>query len=705
MKTRIILFILLIAISGISAFADCGRTTCTYITPGGMDLSATTSWQYTSNSLPDGTTQHRYDIYCTAGYTYYFSMCSTDGGAASYDSYLCLLGPGYGCGYPIVASNDDYCSVASYITYTPTTSSWYSVIVSGYTTNYGTYTLAYKYSMPEMIVPSTGNNTYTVCSGNIYDNGGSTGAYAASSNGYTILYPTISGNVIQLTGNYYTESGWDYVYIYNGVGTGGTLLFTGSTSALTSIGTITSTDATGALTILFTSDGSVQNSGFDFTIACVTSCITPGTPINLSSSVTGNSTSTISWSAGSPAGSPTVSYNWTLYTSTGTLVNSGNTSATSVSLSGLNCGASYYFTVYASTTCGSLNSSTATSGSFTTWAPGSYTLPFTDGFNPIKDCWTQQYVTGNSNVTVVNNSNYPTTTPQEGTSYLYWNSFSYSSGQETRFYTPPLTSMGVSEVMIRFFWMHDPGYVGYTDGVYIDWSTNGTTWTNATYVQRYDATLTGWNKKEILLPAGAGNQPTLYVCFRFYSNFGNNCSVDNLWIGARFSDPLPVTLLSFEGKCESGKVNLAWSTASEENNDHFIIHESSDLKNWNSVKIVTGAGNSNEILNYSTEFSGNGDMYYMLSQTDYDGKEVRFEPIFLSCSSLSSYIFVHPNPVINVLNIDTEVEVVYQLYNCEGQKILSGKEKTVNMEAFPSGLYVLEINDGNEKQFFKIIKK
>lgn len=73
---------------------------------------------------------------------------------------------------------------------------------------------------------------------------------------------------MQLTGSYYSESNYDYIYIYNGVGTGGTLLYSGSASSSTSIGTITSTDPTGALTIRFTSDGSVQNSGFDFTISC-----------------------------------------------------------------------------------------------------------------------------------------------------------------------------------------------------------------------------------------------------------------------------------------------------------------------------------------------------------------------------------------------------------------------------------------------------
>jgi hypothetical protein len=556
----------------------------------------------------------------------------------------------------------------------------------------------------EMIVPSSGSNNYTVCSGNIYDYGGSTGDYSISTSGYTVLYPSTAGNVIRISGVSSTgESCCDYVRVYNGAGTGGTIL--GTYYMGTNVPTLTSSDATGALTIQFYSDVSVVGAGFNIAISCVTPCVAPGTPTSLNTTVTGNSTATISWIAGTPAGSPTVSFNWNLYTSLGVLVNSGNTTSTSVNLTGLNCGASYYFTVYASTTCGSLNSSTATSVNFTTWAPTSYILPFTDGFNPIKDCWTQQYVTGNSNVAVVTSSSYPTTTPQEGTSYLYWNSYSYSSGQETRFYTPPLNSTGVNDVLVRFFWMHDPGYAGYTDGVYVDWSTNGTTWNNAAYVQRYDATLTGWNKKEILLPAGAGNQPTLYVCLRFYSNYGNNCSLDNLWIGKLWSDPLPITLLDFKGSCENGKVNLFWSTASETNNDHFIIRESSDLENWIPVKVLNGAGNSTEKLNYSVSLKSSGDMYYMLSQTDYDGKETRFEPIFISCSQISQ-ISIHPNPTSNVLYIEAnDTEVVYQLLDDKGQIVLSGKSKVVDMSKIATGLYTIKILSDDKIYFKKVIKE
>jgi hypothetical protein len=121
-----------------------------------------------------------------------------------------------------------------------------------------------------LIVPATGNNTYSLCSGNLYDSGGNTGNYANNSSGYTVLNPSIPGNFIEVSGIIETESGFDYVYIYDGVGIGGTLLWEGSGDLTIP----TTTSISGPLTVYFTSDYSFSDTGFDVTINCTT---TPGT--------------------------------------------------------------------------------------------------------------------------------------------------------------------------------------------------------------------------------------------------------------------------------------------------------------------------------------------------------------------------------------------------------------------------------------------
>ncbi len=129
----------------------------------------------------------------------------------------------------------------------------------------------------EMLVPSSGNNSFNVCSGHLYDNGGSTGDYGTSWYGYTVLYPSVAGNIIEVSGTISGEACCDYLYIYNGVGTGGTLLWSGVASS-GAVPLQSSTDPSGALTVLFSSDGSVSGAGFDLTISCVSLTPCAGTP-------------------------------------------------------------------------------------------------------------------------------------------------------------------------------------------------------------------------------------------------------------------------------------------------------------------------------------------------------------------------------------------------------------------------------------------
>ncbi len=147
-----------------------------------------------------------------------------------------------------------------------TTYYWKVVPFNTYGDATGCSTWSFTTEAFEMKVPYTGNNSYTTCSGNLYDHGGSVGSYSSNANGYTVLYPT-SGNVVQVSGTLISEGGYDYLTIFNGVGTGGTQLY--YNSGTQTVPTFTSTDGSGALTVRFTSDGSVQYAGFDLTIGCV----------------------------------------------------------------------------------------------------------------------------------------------------------------------------------------------------------------------------------------------------------------------------------------------------------------------------------------------------------------------------------------------------------------------------------------------------
>ena len=130
-------------------------------------------------------------------------------------------------------------------------------------------------------VPASGSTSLTMCSGTIYDNGGPSGVYATNSNGQLILYPASAGATLQLNfTSFDVENSWDYLYIYNGNSTAAPLIgtYTGATAPTQ----ITSTAANGALTLVFTSDGSVNYNGFSASVLCVTP--PPADPVSITAS-------------------------------------------------------------------------------------------------------------------------------------------------------------------------------------------------------------------------------------------------------------------------------------------------------------------------------------------------------------------------------------------------------------------------------------
>ncbi len=152
--------------------------------------------------------------------------------------------------------------------------------------------------------------------------------------------------------------------------------------------------------------------------------------------------------------------------------------------------------------------------------------------------WATEVVTGSNYISFGSTSTYPTiSTAANGTYFVKFNSYSASSGYTNRLKkTASVSTVGLQNVVVSFKWYEDPGYASNADRVIVEWSTNGTTWTEAASFNRYNL-VEGWKDKSIVLPAGAGNIPALYVAFKFVSEWGNNCSLDLAKVDA---EPIPV---------------------------------------------------------------------------------------------------------------------------------------------------------------------
>ena len=136
---------------------------------------------------------------------------------------------------------------------------------------------------------STGS--ITSCNANFFDSGGPAGQYAISEN-YTYTFYPSAGNLISVAfSSFATENGYDGLSIYDGpsaaspllpsalpAGTNATTAPAGSYYGTTSPGTVTASNPTGALTFVFTSDGTVVDNGWAATITCTPMPACSGTP-------------------------------------------------------------------------------------------------------------------------------------------------------------------------------------------------------------------------------------------------------------------------------------------------------------------------------------------------------------------------------------------------------------------------------------------
>ncbi|MBO4655637.1 MAG: fibronectin type III domain-containing protein [Bacteroidales bacterium] len=120
----------------------------------------------------------------------------------------------------------------------------------------------------------TGTDTIYTCDITIYDDGGLRGDYSNNYHSYLVIYPENGQGFVKISGTLMAENSlWDYLVVYDGVGTGRELYRSNqeNSSPLT-IPSITS--FTGPLTIHFHSDASVTDAGFVLNVSCE-SCVPP----------------------------------------------------------------------------------------------------------------------------------------------------------------------------------------------------------------------------------------------------------------------------------------------------------------------------------------------------------------------------------------------------------------------------------------------
>lgn len=214
-----------------------------------------------------------------------------------------------------------------------------------------------------------------------------------------------------------------------------------------------------------------------------------------------------------------------------------------------------------------------------------------------------------------------------------------------------------------------------------------------------------------------------------YGNAGTNTLT---WLGVTsFSDfmganetvvPLPIKLLSFTAKLETDKVKLNWATATETNNEWFVIERSKNARDFEEVIQLPGAGNSNKKLSYETydyqPFEGIN--YYRLKQIDFNGQTSYSKIVVVNYSKLNeTAIQLYPNPTYNsdvnvILANMPEGRFIVSINDVMGNKfyeqVYEADAETMFIKLpvqgrLPSGVYTVNIvgSDGKELAKDKLI--
>ncbi|MCE2743082.1 MAG: hypothetical protein LW701_05905 [Fluviicola sp.] len=87
---------------------------------------------------------------------------------------------------------------------------------------------------------------------------------------------------------------------------------------------------------------------------------------------------------------------------------------------------------------------------------------------------------------------------------------------------------------------------------------------------------------------------------------------------------LPIELMYFNAKSSEKSNKIQWVTASEFNNNYFIVEKSNDGYLFNPIARVNGAGNSTKLNSYvihDDELNEETEVYYRLRQVDFNGVE------------------------------------------------------------------------------------
>ncbi len=176
---------------------------------------------------------------------------------------------------------------------------------------------------------------------------------------------------------------------------------------------------------------------------------------------------------------------------------------------------------------------------------------------------------------------------------------------------------------------------------------------------------------------------------------------------------LPVELVQFTARPEAKEVRLEWITASEHDNDHFVVERSMDGTLFESIGVVPGAGNSAQPTTYSTTdvFPLAGLSYYRLRQVDRSGTWDLSSMVVVERDVKDRLLSVVPSVSsdgqVLVLANNVLVNGHFEVLDASGRHLfndrLTSPSYALDLRTYGAGWYVLRVQKGATVGIARII--
>ncbi len=200
----------------------------------------------------------------------------------------------------------------------------------------------------------------------------------------------------------------------------------------------------------------------------------------------------------------------------------------------------------------------------------------------------------------------------------------------------------------------------------------------------------------------------------------NGSVVSNVGAGfVPFIGGLPVSFFNFGVQIQENDALLNWITASELNNDVFVIERSSDGLAYFGVGQVRGAGTTRKFQEYSyrdqdiiEKFSDQ--VFYRLKQIDFDGAFTYSDIVILSLEE-ETVVTIFPNPAKDLLfiryliprddtlKVSVSDQVGKELYVEEFEGGSNQQVEGIDIRNWAKGLYYFNINTEEGHKTYKVI--